>query len=258
MSASTENPFQLGDYIVHHVSNSSEWHLPFNLHVHFPGFLTLHGFVMLLGAALLVLLFTVFYDHKARVPRGITNVLEVLVLFVRDQIVYPSLGEEDGRKLLPLFCTFFFFILTLNLLGNIPLLASATANINTTAGLAFVTFLFMVGGAIYKNGLGGFLKSLVPSGVPIPVLIILVPIEFIGLFTKPIALMIRLFVAMLAGHIVVFAFLGLFIMFGLFAVPAVALAIGIAGMEVGVAFLQAYIFTFLSALYLGQLYHPEH
>jgi F-type H+-transporting ATPase subunit a len=250
--------FQLVDYIMHHVTNSNEWHLPFYLHVKLPPYLSLHGLMMVLAALILFVTFRFVYQHNARVPTGITNALEVLVLFVRDQIVYPFLGDKDGRKCLPFFCTLFFFILTLNIMGNIPIFSAATANINLTAALAFLTFLLMTIGGIWRHGFIGFMKLFVPPGVPIPVLFILAPVEFIGLFTKPIALMIRLFVAMLAGHIVVFAFLGLFITFGFVAFPAIILAVLISAMELGVAFLQAYIFTFLSALYLGQIMHPEH
>jgi F-type H+-transporting ATPase subunit a len=258
MSAPAAESFQLSDYIMHHVANSNEWHLPFNIHVTLPAYLSLHGLMALLGAAILILLFTVFYNRDDRVPTGLTNVLELGVIFVRDQIVYPFLGENDGRKFLPVFCTFFFFILTLNLMGNIPLFATATANINFTAGLAIITFFLMTIGGIFRHGPIGFLRLFAPSGVPVPVLFILAPIEFVGLFTKPIALMIRLFVAMLAGHIVIAAFLGLILTFGIFALPIIVLPVAISGLEVGVAFLQAYIFTFLSALYLGQILHPEH
>ena len=258
MSAPEAESFQLSDYIMHHVSNSNEWHLPFNVHIPLPQYISLHGLMTLLGAAILILLFTVFYKHNARVPTGLTNVLELGIIFVRDQIVYPFLGDEDGKRFLPVFCTLFFFILTLNLMGNIPLFATATANINLTAGLAFITFVMMTLGGLIRHGFIGFLKLFAPSGVPVPVLFILAPIEFIGLFTNPIALMIRLFVAMLAGHIVIAAFLGLILTFGIFALPILVLPVAISGLEVGVAFLQAYIFTFLSALYLGQILHPEH
>ena len=158
----------------------------------------------------------------------------------------------------PLFCTFFFFILGMNLMGMIPLFATATANVNVTFGLAFVTLCFMVFGAIYKNGFVGFLKAFIPSGVPAPILILLFPIEFLGLFIKAFALTIRLFANMLAGHIVILSLLGLVILMGLGALPAVALAVFIDLLEVLVVFLQAYIFTLLSAMFIGQMYHPEH
>lgn len=256
---SAQNSFHIDQYIMHHIANSPEWHLPFLSPIKLPGFLSIHAFMMILGSTFLILLFTLGYKRQERVPSGISNLLEFFVLFIRDQIVYPFLGEEDGRKMLPLFCTFFFFILILNLMGLIPLFETATSNINLTGALAFITFCFMVFGGIYKNGLLGFLKCFVPPKVPILVLFILIPVEFLGLFTKPMALMLRLFANMLAGHIIIFAFLGLIIMFGFFvALPALIIATCVSLLEVGVAFLQAYIFTLLSALYLGQLYRPEH
>ena len=187
-----------------------------------------------------------------------TNLLEVIVVFVRDNISVPYLGEKDGMKLTPLFCTFFFLILVTNIMGLVPLFATATANINVTAALAILTFMMMVGGAIYKNGLWGFIKALVPSGIPGPILILVFPLEFLGLFIKPFTLMIRLFANMLAGHIVIISLLGIIVTFGFVALPAIFLALGIYILEILVAFLQAYIFTLLSAMFIGQLHHPEH
>jgi len=250
--------FNIGDYIMHHVQNRHQWEVPFLPTIELPEFLSLHGVMLIISAALLIIIFCGFYRKNISVPTGITNFLELFVLFIRDQIATPFLGKEDGRKLTPLFCTFFFFILTLNLLGMIPIFSTATSNINVTGSLAVITFCFMVFGAIYKNGPVGFMKALIPSGVPAPILIILVPIEIFGLFIKAFALMIRLFANMLAGHIIILALLGLVVILGVAALPAVALAIFISLLEVLVAFLQTYIFTLLSAMFIGQLYHPEH
>jgi len=199
-----------------------------------------------------------FTIKKKRVPTGITNFLELFVIFIRDEIAVNALGKEDGRKMTPLFCTFFFFILILNLMGLIPIFVTATANINVTAGLALITLSFMIFGAIYKNGVSGFLKAVTPSGVPIPILILLVPIEVLGLFIKAFALTIRLFANMLAGHIVILSLLGLIVLMGFAALPAVLLALFINLLEIFIALLQAYIFTLLSAMFIGQTYHPEH
>ena len=111
---------------------------------------------------------------------------------------------------------------------------------------------------IYKNGLKGFFSALIPSGVPAPILIILLPIEFVGLLIKSFALMIRLFANMLAGHIVLISLLGVVVLMGAKALPAVLLACGIYFLELFVAFLQAYIFTLLSAMFVGSMYHPDH
>jgi len=250
--------FDIQSYIMHHVNDSQEWHLPFLPVIHLPEFISLHGLMVVIGAILLIILFCGVYRKEDRVPTGITNLLEVFVVYIRDEIAVANLGENDGRRMTPLFCTFFFFILLLNLMGLIPLFSTATSNVNVTGGLALVTLGFMLFGTIYKNGIGGFFKALIPSGVPWPVLIILVPIEFLGLFIKTVALTIRLFANMLAGHVVIFALIGLVGMLGYVALPTVAMAVFISLLEILVAFLQAYIFTLLSAMFIGQMYHPDH
>jgi F-type H+-transporting ATPase subunit a len=116
----------------------------------------------------------------------------------------------------------------------------------------------MIFGAIFRNGLGGFVKGFVPHGIPWPVLIIVVPIEVAGLFIKAMALAIRLFANELAGHIVIFSLLGIMLMYGAAAFPMFVMALAIYLLEVFVAFLQAYIFTLLTALFIGQRYHPAH
>ncbi len=251
------NDFNLEQYIMHHVLNSQEWQLPFLPSIHLPAPLSLHGVMLCVGAFLVIVLVCGLRSRSA-VPSGFGNFLEVFVIFIRDEIATACVGEEDGKKMTPLFCTFFFFVLALNIMGLIPLFSTATANVNVTGALALVTLSFMILGAIYKNGVGGFCKALIPSGVPAPILLILVPIEFLGLFIKAFALMIRLFANMLAGHIVILALLGLVVTLGLVALPAVLLALFISLLEVLVAVLQAYIFTLLSAMFIGQTYHPQH
>jgi F-type H+-transporting ATPase subunit a len=251
-------PFKLEEYVIEHMRDSNEWHLPFLPPVHLPSFLSLHGLMLIICSALLIVLFCFVYKKNQRVPEGLTNLLEAFVLFIRDQIAVKNFGEEDGRRMTPLFCTFFFFILGLNLMGMVPLFVTATANPNITGALAVVVLMFMVFGAIYKNGLKGFWRALAPAGVPGPVLFLLVPIEFIGLFIKAFSLTVRLFANMLGGHIVIFSLLGLIVLFGLSALPSLILAVFIGLLEIFVAFLQAYIFTVLSATFIGQMYRPEH
>jgi F-type H+-transporting ATPase subunit a len=244
--------------VMHHVADSGIWHLPFGIEIDLPGFLTVKGLMLIIDAILLVLVFCVLYRKKDPVPRGLTNALEVMILFIRDQIAIPNLGEHDGRKMTPLLCTFFFFILSLNLLGLIPIFATATSTVSVTLPLALITLSFMIFGGMYKNGIGGFFKSFVPHGVPWPVLILLVPIEFLGMFIKAGALTIRLFANMVAGHLVILSLVGLVVTFGVWAIPAIGMAVGICLLEIMVAFLQAYIFTLLSAMFIGQMYHPAH
>ena len=250
--------FSLDEYILHHLVDGQEWHLPFLPPIHIPAPLTLHTLMMILASVFLIIIFCFLYDKKARVPRGLTNFLEAIIIFIRDRICVPYLGHEDGHKLTPLFATFFFFILMMNVMGLIPIFATATANVNVTAGLALITLSFMFFAAILKNGLLGFCKAFMPTGVPWPILILLFPIEFLGMFIKTFALTIRLFANMLAGHLVILSVLGVVTMFGLVAMPAVILALGIYLLEVMVAFLQAFIFTLLSAMFVGQTMHPEH
>lgn len=257
VTAGIDKSAVLQQFIMHHVSNSQEWALPF-FKVHLPAPLSLHGLMLLIGSALLILFVGVLCRKNDPVPRRWTSIIEVFALFVRNNLCIPNLGEEDGRRMAPLFCTFFFFILTLNLMGLVPLFAAATANVNVTASLALITLGFMIFGAIYRNGVMGFVQTFVPHGVPWPVLILLVPIEFLGIFIKAFALTIRLFANMLAGHIVIFSLLGMVYIFGLYGLPSIFLALGIYLLEVFVAFLQAYIFTLLSAMFIGQMYHPAH
>ena len=242
-----------------HVLDSHDWHLPFTHGVHLPPFLTVHGVMLLIGSILLLVIFGVVYRKKDDVPTGFTNLLEALIVFVRDEIAIVNLGEKDGKAFTPFFCTMFFFILMLNLLGLIPLFSTATSNPFVTAALAVVILLGLVGMGIIRNGPLQYLKSFAPPGVPWPVLIILVPIEIMGVFIKAFALMIRLCANMLAGHIVLFSLLGMIILFGGFVAPPVMLmAVAIYMLEIFVAFLQAYIFVFLSALFIGAALHPQH
>lgn len=251
-------PFDLGEYILHHMQDSHQWRLPFLPPLQLPSFLSLHGLMLIIAALFLITLFCFIYDKKARVPRRVTNLLELLVIFIRDEVAIKSIGEEDGRRMTPFLCTMFFFILALNLMGLIPIFSTATANPNVTGALAFFTLCFMIFGTLYKGGLKGFKNALVPAGVPKGILFILVPIEFFGLFIKTGALMIRLFANMLAGHMVILSMLGLVLLLGLVAIPSVILAVGIGVLETFIAFLQAYIFTLLTAVFIGQMYHPHH
>jgi len=253
------NPaFNLTEYVMHHVMNSHEWHLPIVGPVPLPGFLSLHALMVILCAVFLIIIFCLCYKKQDRVPTGLTNLLETFVVFVKDEIAIPSLGEYEGERLTPLLCTLFFFILGLNLMGQIPLFAAATANISVTAPLALITFYFMTAGTIRKNGLGGFFKAFMPAGVPVLILPLIFVMELLGVFIKTGALTVRLFANMLAGHILILSLLGLVVMFGWWGAPAILLAIGISLLELLIVFLQAYIFVLLSAVFIGQMYHPEH
>lgn len=189
-------------------------------------------------------------------PQGkLQNAMEALITYVRDDIARPNIGAKADRYV-PYLLTLWFFILGCNLIGLVPLSATSTANITITAVLAIFTF-------IVTNASGTkdyWMHIFWPPGVPLPVKFILVPIEFIGIFIKPFVLAVRLFANMTAGHLVILSLLGLIFSFknlygvvgGYSIAPvSVAFALFIYLIEVLVAFLQAYIFVMLSALYIG-------
>jgi len=262
----------LGDYIIHHIQDSNEWNI-FGYHLHLPTFepvrilgfefdfsITQHLVMMWIVSVLLITTFWLLFRRKKLIPTGFAGAMEAMVLFIRDEIAIPNIGLKDGKRLTPFLTTMFFFILTCNLIGLIPLFGTATGNITVTASLAVVTFISTQLMGMAKNGVLGYWKSLVPHGIPLPLLFIIVPIEIFGLFTKPFALAMRLFANMIAGHTVIYALIGLIIAIGsIFVSPfAVGFALFINLLEILVAFIQAYIFTMLSSLFIGMAMHPEH
>ena len=212
----------------------------------------------------MILLFVLFLPAAAKYKRGVgrtsaprgvvQNMLETLVIYIRDEVAQPNLGDKTD-KYLPYLLSVFFFILACNLLGLLPFGATATANITTTAVLALVTFV-VTQFAGTKDYWGHIFN---PPGIPLVVKPILIPIEIIGLFTKPFALAVRLFANMTAGHLVILNLLGLIFVIGgmsatagyLTSIPAVLLTVAIYFLELLVAFIQAYVFTILSALFIG-------
>lgn len=181
--------------------------------------------------------------------RGFHNAIEAIVLYVRDQIVLPNTGD-DGKKLLPIFFTFFFFILTMNLVGLVPLMHTSTGSINVTAALAIIAFFVIQLAAIFKNGFGAWLYHLT-GGVPVWLWPIMVPVEFLGLFTKPFALCVRLFANMTAGHVILLSLIGLTFVTAAFIPVMIGFSLFINILELLVAFIQAYIFTMLTAVFVG-------
>jgi F-type H+-transporting ATPase subunit a len=267
----------IGDIIVHHISNSNTLELPFVGEVHLPHLelfgidlsITKHVVMMLMAAVFLVLVLGLVARRRRaeEVPTGFAAAVEAIVEFVRDQIAIPNMGERPGNAFTPYLCTVFFFILTCNLLGLVPYAATATGNVNVTATLAALTFILTQAMAIKTHGVVGYLRHLT-GGVHPLMWIIMVPVEFIGLFTKPFALCIRLYANMTAGHIVLLSLISLiFIMgknganpiagFGV-APISVAFSLFVNLLEILVALLQAYIFTLLSALFIGLAAHSEH
>jgi len=219
-----------------------------------------HLIMMWLGSIVLLVVVFAGVKNKSLVPRGIYNFVEMLVQFVRDEMAKKNIGEHDGDRFVPYLVTAFFFILFVNLFGLVPWAATATGNISVTLALAGFTFLITQYAAIKAQGLGGWLKHLT-GGVHPALWAIMIPVEILGLFTKPFALTIRLFANMIAGHIVILSLLGLIFALGspFVAVGSVPMALAIFGLELFVAFVQAFIFTLLSSLFIGQgLVHHGH
>jgi F-type H+-transporting ATPase subunit a len=185
--------------------------------------------------------------------------MELLIIYIRDEIVVPNIGDR-GKAMLPIFLTIFFFILFCNILGLVPYTATATSNISVTAGLAILAFFIIQIAGIMKNGFFGYFKGLIPHNIPMWLLPIIIPVEFLGLLTKPFALCIRLFANMTAGHVVILSLLGLIFVFKTVLVSPISIGFSlfIYLLEILVALLQAYIFTTLTALFTGMAIHQEH
>jgi len=256
-------------WIMHHVLDAREIDLsPFGIihlpEIHLFGFdISLTKHVVFMWIAMLILIVTFRFVaksyKKSLIPKGVTNLTETLILFVRDDIAKPTIGK-GYEKFLPYLLTVFFFILTCNFLGLLPYGSTATGNISVTATLATISFFVIQIGGIWKNGFFGYFKGLLPHGIPFWLIPIMFVVELLGLFTKPFALAIRLFANMTAGHIVILALLGLiFILHTYIVVPvSIAFALFIFLLEILVALIQAYIFTMLSSLFIGMAVHQEH
>ena len=195
--------------------------------------------------------------NKGRAPKGLQSWLEPVILFVRDDIAKPNLGHKYER-FMPYLLTVFFFIWFNNMLGLIPFLpggANLTGNIAVTMVLAAATLII-----ILVNGNKHYWKHIFAPDVPVWMWVVLIPVEIVGVFTKPIALMIRLFANITAGHILVLSLICLIFVFNtLWVAPvSIAFAVFISAIELLVAFIQAFIFTILSALFIGMAIEEHH
>ena len=254
--------------IMHHVLDRPVFGMP-----------SKHLFYFVLAALLVIVAAraAVRSYRGGKIPSGIGALVEMLVLFVRDEIAEPGIGHGDGRKFTPLLCSFFFFILVAALLGLVPLPSysagkwsfqstTSTANITVTMGLALVSFAAQQWAGISRYGLVGHFRNLIPPGVPLLMLPVMIPVELIGMFTKPFALMVRLFANMIAGHMVVTTLILMIAIAGklhwlggvAMAPVSIGLSVFILLLEVLVAFVQALIFTLLSATFIGMYAHPAH
>lgn len=213
----------------------------------------------------MILLFAIFLTaarsykkSKNGVPSGVGSFVEPLIVFVRDEIARPMIGEHKYKKYMPYLLTIFFFIWINNIFGLIPILngANLSGNIAFTFTLAAITFLITT-----FSGNKNYWKHIFwMPGVPVPMKIFLMPIEIIGMFVKPISLMIRLFANITAGHVIILALMSLIFVFKSYAIAPVSVAFSlfITVIEVIVTAIQAYIFTILSALYFGMATEEAH
>lgn len=269
-------------HVIAHVQDAEHFEVPHLLveggKLHLPQPFEAFGFTitkfMLLEVVAAALLVAIFVPLANRVSSGQRpqgrwwNLLEAMVQFIRDDVARPAIGKHDADRFLPVLWTLFFFVLICNLLGMIPWAGSATGALAVTGTLAFIVFLVVTGSGMAKLGVVGFWKAQVPHmELQKPIAVVLVPmifvIEIMGLLIKHFVLAIRLLANMFAGHIVlvvVMSFItataGSYAWYGV--MPAsVAGATALSLLELFVAFLQAYIFTFLAALFIGMAVHPH-
>ena len=221
---------------------------------------------LLLSAIILITIFLSvakgYQTNRGKAPKGIQSFLEPIVLFVRDEIAKPNLGP-GYEKYLPYLLTLFFFILVNNLLGLLPGAANLTGNIAVTLVLAIITFL-----VVNFNGTKTYWSHLIrPTGVPLALLPIMIPVEIVGLFMKPFSLMIRLFANITAGHIIILSLISLIFIANNLGGSATGWGISLIVapftifmnlIELLVAFLQAFIFTLLTSMYIGGAIEEHH
>ena len=268
--------------IVHHIGNAHEIEVPFGV-IHLPRWEPIHigglaidlsptkHLVFMLGSAILVALVFLFTARsvaraqaQGKPAKGFAGSMEAMALYIRQEVVLPNVGHH-GEGFAPYLLTLFFFILVMNILGLLPWGATATGNIAVTAALALMAFITIEVAGMRALGLKGYLSTIfyLPPGLPGPLkpimLVIMTPVEIIGKLSKPFALAVRLFANMTAGHVLVLALIGLTFLFQSYLVGAAAavLATGIMLLELFVAFLQAFVFTLLTSVFIG-LMRAEH
>ena len=272
-----EHGGDINDLIMHHITDQNSIELPWPIgevqlpEIHIGALdisITKHVVIMWVVALLLVLLIIPSARRIRAIPSKWLNMIELFILFVRDEVAEGAMGKEWGRKLTPYLLTTFFFILLCNLFGLVPYGATVTGNISVTAALALCSAFMIELIGIKQHGFFGHYKNLVPHGLPALLVPIMIPIEIMGKLAKPFALCIRLFANMTAGHVVILALLGLIPIFadkfhspvmGLVVSPvSVGFAVFVSLMEILIALIQAYIFTMLTALFIGLSIDPGH
>jgi len=252
-----------------HAPGTEDFEWPAIWEIHLGGFtleINRTALLMLLATLVVLALFLVAFRRPKVVPRGLQNLMEVGVEFVRRQIVLEVIGQ-DGLRFLPYLVTLFFFIFFANVLEIVPgINFPATSRMALPLFLAILTWVLFNWVGISTQGLGRYLRNtLFPPGIPWPLYVLIAPIEFVStLIVRPVTLSVRLLANMIAGHLILAVFfLGTVYLIerpatAVFAVPAFAMAVALVGFELIVALLQAYIFTILTAVYLAGALEPEH
>jgi F-type H+-transporting ATPase subunit a len=231
--------------------------------------ITKNVFAMFLSLIILILVFgsiaKKYKDNPKKAPKGLQSLVEPLIMFIRDEIAKPSIGHHYMR-FMPFLLSIFFFIFVNNLMGLIPIFpfgANVTGNISVTLVLAVFTFVI----TLFSGNKDYWAHIFKAPGVPVWLLPLMIPIEILGVISKPVVLMLRLFANITAGHIIILAFFSLIFIFGTTIGPGAGYGVSVASvlftvfmnfLELLVAFLQAYVFTLLSALYFGMAVHEEH
>ena len=245
------------------------------LDFHIPGVpLTAHQILLLLVGLFTIVVFWWAAKRITTRPKkkGLVALLEIGLVWIRDEIVYPWLGPERGRRYLPFFWTLFFFILFANLLGLAPFPLNAwertaTGNLAVTGALAAMVFVMVQVAGMKQHGWGKYWVDLVPAGTPKFLFPLVFVIEFIGLFTKPFALTVRLFANMTGGHAILLVLFGFLLGVQHYSSPLIGAPATLASFgfilfimlfEVLVAFIQAFIFTILTAIFTSLAVAEEH
>lgn len=241
----------------HHATNEK----PLDLSI------TKNVFNIILTGVILLLLFGAMAKgyRKSMVPRGVSSFLEPIVLYIKDEIAIPNIGEKHYKKFMSFLLTVFFFIWFLNMLGISPLAANVTGSVAVTFALALIVLIITLvkGGKTYWSHIFNPLGSSMPWYAKIPLYILLIPIEILGIFIKPFSLMIRLYANITAGHVVMMSLLGMIFIYRSIGMGSFSFVLSfvIFIIEFFVALLQAYIFTMLASLYFGfavEEHHHDH
>lgn len=251
-SKASNDTAEIATTLFHHVSDNHELEIfPYLPAIPLPFNLTVHCFMLLLASAVILVLFIPAFRKRTLKVTGVAVALEAIVLFVRDDIVYPVMGEELGEAWLPFFSTLFLFIVTINYIGLIPAFKSATGNINVTTALAIVVLLVIFVAGFKNLGFVAFFKNMYPEDTPWALGVLVTILEFFSLFIKIGVLSVRLFANMFAGHLAILSLLVLiFVLSPYFAAVSLPFAVFSYTLDILIALIQAFVFTLLSCVFI--------